>query len=156
MCTLLKIEKKRIIISIKRRSIASKSNCQQELGIIGNHHPKSQIRTAKKGLTFNGPRYLSLISAERCKKIVWNLNLWFHVWTSTFHQSGLSIGARPNSLSVRLQTQVLSHISPKVEDVTSNKNVHVNETCTFLFVAILYEWKDGKFVNYVDHFWFRL
>ena len=67
---------------------------------------------------------MSLISAERCKKIVWNLNLWFHVWTSTFHQSGLSIGARPNSLSVRLQTQVLNHISPKVEDVTSNKNVH--------------------------------
>ena len=79
--------------------------------------------------------------------------LWFHVWTSTFHQRGLSIGARPNSLSARLQTQVLSHIFPKVE-VTSNKNV--NEMRTFLFVATLYQWKDGKFVNHVDHFWFRL
>ena len=38
--------------------------------------------------------------------------LWFRVWTSTFHQRGLSIGARPNSLSVRLQTQVFkSHLS---------------------------------------------
>ena len=75
--------------------------------------------------------------------------LWFHVWTSTFHQRGLSIGARPNSLSVRLQTQVLSHIFPKVE-VTSNKNV--NEMRTFLFVATLYQWKDGKFVNHVESF----